>query len=138
MTSQCTAQLLAELGVTRSLSQPRVSDDNPFSESQFKTLKYHPGFPKRFRSFHHATDFCRSFFGWYNTEHRHAGIAMMTPDDVHHGRAERILQQRQHTLRQAWFEHPERFVHGPPNPKPLPKAVWINPPDRHATTQDTQ
>ena len=101
MTSQCTAQLLAELGVTRSLSRPRVSDDNPFSEAQFKTLKYHPGFPKRFRSIHHATDFCRSFLAWYNTEHRHAGIAMMTPDDVHHGRAQRILQQRQDTLHRA-------------------------------------
>ena len=85
MTSKCTAQLLADLGVTRSLSRPQVSDDNPFSEAQFKTLKYHPGFPGRFPDITAATTFCRSFFPWYNTEHRHAGIAMLTPDDVHHG-----------------------------------------------------
>ena len=87
MTSKCTAQLLADLGVTRSLSRPQVSDDNPFSEAQFKTLKYHPGFPGRFDDIHAAIAFCRSFFPWYNTEHRHGGIAMLTPDDVHHGRA---------------------------------------------------
>ena len=87
MTSKCTAQLLADLGVTRSLSRPQVSDDNPFSEAQFKTLKYHPGFPGRFEDVAVATAFCRSFFPWYNTEHRHAGIAMLTPHDVHYGRA---------------------------------------------------
>ena len=86
MTSKCTAQLLADLGVTRSLSRPQVSDDNPFSEAQFKTLKYHPGFPGRFEDITAAIAFCRSFFPWYNTEHRHAGIAMLTPDDVHHHR----------------------------------------------------
>ena len=86
MTSKCTAQLLADLGVTRSLSRPRVSDDNPFSEAQFKTLKYHPGFPGRFRDITAASAFCRTFFPWYNTEHRHGGIAMLTPDDVHHHR----------------------------------------------------
>ena len=85
MTSKCTAQLLADLGVTRSLSRLQVSDDNPFSKAQFKTLKYHPGFPGRFPDITAATTFCRSFFPWYNTEHRHAGIAMLTPDDVHHG-----------------------------------------------------
>jgi putative transposase len=90
MTSKCTAQLLADLGVTRSLSRPQVSDDNPFSEAQFKTLKYHPGFPRRFLSIDHATDYCRSFIPWYNTEHRHGGISMLTPDDVHHGRAEPV------------------------------------------------
>ena len=87
MTSKCTAHLLADLGVTRSLSRPQVSDDNPFSEAQFKTLKYHPGFPGRFEDITAAIAFCRSFFPWYNTEHRHAGIAMLTPDDVHHHRA---------------------------------------------------
>ena len=86
MTSKCTAQLLADLGVTRSLSRPQVSDDNPFSEAQFKTLKYHPGFPGRFHDITAAIAFCRTFFPWYNTEHRHGGIAMLTPDDVHHNR----------------------------------------------------
>ena len=106
MTSKCTAQLLADLGVTRSLSRPRVSDDNPFSEAQFKTLKYHPGFPGRFADLAAAIAFCRSFFPWYNTEHRHGGIAMLTPDDVHHGRAQRIVEKRQRTLRRAWAQHP--------------------------------
>ena len=115
MTSKCTAQLLADLGVTRSLSRPHVSDDNPFSEAQFKTLKYHPGFPGRFDDIHAAIAFCRSFFPWYNTEHRHGGIAMLTPDDVHHGRAHTVLQQREQTLRAAWSHHPERFVRGIPS-----------------------
>ena len=106
MTSKCTAQLLADLGVTRSLSRPQVSDDNPFSEAQFKTLKYHPGFPGRFPDIAAAIAFCRSFFPWYNTEHRHGGIAMLTPGDVHHGRAQRILEQRERTLRAAWAQHP--------------------------------
>ena len=113
MTSQGTAQLLARLGVTRSLSRPQVSDDNPYSEAQFKTLKYHPGFPGRFPDQDAATVFCRSFFPWYNTEHRHAGIAMLTPDAVHHGRASDLLQRRRRTLREAWNRHPERFVGGP-------------------------
>jgi len=93
MTSKCTAQLLADLGVTRSLSRPQVSDDNPFSEAQFKTLKYHPGFPGRFTGIDHATRHCRSFFPWYNTEHRHGGISMLTPADVHYGRAQAMLEQ---------------------------------------------
>ncbi len=129
MTSQCTAQLLANLGVTRSLSRPRVSDDNPFSEAQFKTLKYHPGFPARFEDINAAIAFCRTFFPWYNREHRHAGIAMLTPEDVHHGRARHRLEQRARTLRQAWNRHPERFVRGRPKRQALPEQVWINPPD---------
>jgi len=133
MTSKCTAQLLADLGVTRSLSRPRVCDDNPFSEAQFKTLKYHPGFPGRFDDINQATAFCRSFFPWYNTEHRHGGIAMLTPDDVHHGRAEQVLAQRQLALDAAWVAHPERFVRGRPKPSPLPEAVWINPPNVPST-----
>ncbi len=134
MTSKCTAQLLADLGVTRSLSRPQVSDDNPFSEAQFKTLKYHPGFPGRFVDIAHATGHCRSFFPWYNTEHRHGGIAMLTPDDVHHGRAPERLAQRQRTLEAAWAAHPERFVRGIPKTSPLPEAVWINPPATTLTT----
>ena len=133
MTSKCTAQLLADLGVTRSLSRPQVSDDNPFSEAQFKTRKYHPGFPGRFTGIDHATRHCRSFFPWYNSEHRHGGIAMLTPADVHYGRAQAMLKQRQHTLADAWAAHPERFVHGIPEPRPLPEAVWINPPATSTT-----
>jgi putative transposase len=128
MTSKCTAQLLADLGVTRSLSRPRVSDDNPFSEAQFKTVKYHPGFPDRFHDIEAAITFCRSFFPWYNTEHRHGGIAMLTPDDVHHDRAKAVLEQRERALHVAWTKHPERFVQGIPKPSPLPEEVWINPP----------
>ena len=128
MTSKCTAQLLADLGVTRSLSRPQVSDDNPFSEAQFKTLKYHPGFPGRFLGIEPAIGHCRSFFPWYNTEHRHGGISMLTPDDVHHGRAQVVLAQRQRILEDAWTAHPERFVRGMPKIRPLPEAVWINPP----------
>ena len=138
MTSKCTAQLLADLGVTRSLSRPQVSDDNPFSEAQFKTLKYHPGFPGRFHDLTAAIAFCRSFFPWYNTEHRHAGIAMLTPEDVHHHRAHSVLEQRERTLQAAWTRHPERFVRGVPQPDPLPQAVWINPPAITTTGETAQ
>jgi len=133
MTSKCTAQLLADLGVTRSLSRPQVSDDNPFSEAQFKTLKYYPGFPSRFPDQQQAIVFCRSFFPWYNIEHRHGGIAMLTPEAVHHGRAAAVLAQRQRTLEAARADHPERFVRGIPKPSPLPEAVWINPPLTYIT-----
>jgi putative transposase len=133
MTSKCTAQLLADLGVTRSLSRPQISDDNPFSEAQFKTLKYHPGFPRRFTGTDHATGYCRSFFPWYHTEHRHGGLAMLSPADAHYGRAQAMLEQRQRTLADAWAAHPERFVHGIPQPRPLPEAVWINPPETSTT-----
>ena len=138
MTSKCTAQLLADLGVTRSLSRPQVSDDNPFSEAQFKTLKYHPGFPGRFHDIAAAIAFCRTFFPWYNTEHRHGGIAMLTPDDVHHNRTQSVLEQRGRTLQAAWTRHPERFVRGIPQPDPLPQAVWINPPVTPTTGETAQ
>ncbi len=138
MTSKCTAQLLADLGVTRSLSRPQVSDDNPFSEAQFKTLKYHPGFPGRFPGIDTAIAHCRSFFPWYNTAHRHGGIAMLTPDDVHHGRAPAVLMQRQRILEAAWHAHPERFVRGIPKSSPLPEAVWINPPITSTTGELAQ
>ena len=136
MTSQCTAQLLADLGVTRSLSLPRVSDDNPFSEAQFKTLKYHPSFPGRFDDQGQAKNFCRSFFPWYNAEHRHGGISMLTPEQVHFGLADEIIARREAVLRAAWAAHPDRFVSGEPKPKPLPEAVWINPPTPTLTTQE--
>ncbi len=138
MTSKCTAQLLADLGVTRSLSRPPVSDDNPYSEAQFKTLKYHPGFPARFPDIEQAKAFCRSFFPWYNSQHRHGGIAMLTPDDVHHGRAQAVLTQRQRALEAAWAAHPERFVRGVPKINPLPEEVWINPPEPEKTKGITQ
>jgi putative transposase len=134
MTSKCTAQLLADLGVTRSLSRPQVSDDNPFSEAQFKTLKYHPSFPGRIDNIDMATAYCRSFFPRYNNEHRHGGIAMLTPHDVHHGQATQVLQQRQQVLNSACTSHPERFVHGAPHAPLLPNAVWINPPPNKADT----
>ncbi len=136
MTSQCTAQLLADLGVTRSLSRPQVSDDNPFSEAQFKTLKYHPSFPGRFNDQAQAKNFCRSFFRWYNAEHRHGGISMLTPEQVHFGHADQVIAKRQVVLREAWAAHPDRFVSGEPKPKPLPEAVWINPPSLPLTTQE--
>ena len=137
MTSQGTAQLLARLGVNRSLGRPRVGDDNPYSEAQFKTLKYHPDFPSRFPNQDAATDYCRSFFPWYNTEHRHAGIAMLTPETVHYGRAQAVIEQRQRTLSAAWESSPERFVGGQPMHTPLPQAVWINKPDNE-TAETTQ
>ncbi len=136
MTSQCTAQLLADLGVTRSLSRPQVSDDNPFSEAQFKTLKYHPSFPGRFDDQCQAKNFCRSFFRWYNAEHRHGGISMLTPEQVHFGNAGQVIAQRKVVLDKAWAAHPERFVGGQPRPESLPEAVWINPPNPSLTTQD--
>ena len=135
MTSQGTAQLLARLGVIRSLSRPRVSDDNPFSEAHFKTLKYHPGFPDRFGSMEHSLSFSRTFFPWYNTEHRHSGISMLTPEVVHYGRAISILDQRREVLAAAYQAHQERFVRGLPIPKQLPQAVWINPPGKHQSSQ---
>jgi putative transposase len=133
MTAKCTAQLLADLGVTQSLSRPRVSDDNPFSEAQLKTVKYHPGFPGRFTGQPDAVDYCRSFFPWYNHEHRHAGIAMLTPADVYFGRAATILAQRQQVLDQAYDARPDRFPRGRPRVPALPDAVYINPPQADPT-----
>jgi putative transposase len=128
MTSKPVAMLLADLGVTRSHSRPQVSNDNPYSESQFKTLKHHPTFPERFGSLQEARGFCQRFFGWYNHEHRHSGIALLTPADVHLGRAEQILAARQQVLEGAFAAHPERFVGKPPAPPALPDMVWINKP----------
>ena len=126
--SKTVAQLLADLGVERSHSRPHVSNDNPFSESHFATVKGHPEFPDRFVSFEHAYDFCRRFFPSYNAEHRHSGIAWLTPEMVHRGRAHAVLAQRSRVLDTAYAAHPERFVRRPPQPAKLPAAVWINPP----------
>ena len=127
MTAKCTAQLLADLGVTQSLGRPRVSNDNPYSEAQFKTVKYHPGFPGRFGTIAEAKDFCREFFEWYNTEHRHGGIGLLTPRQVHLGRAPEVIEHRQKVLAQAYAARPNRFVGGPPKAAELPEEVWINP-----------
>ena len=136
MKSKAVALLLADLGVTKTHSRPHVSNDNPFSESQFKTLKYRPEFPQRFGSLQDARAFCRPFFDWYNTEHRHAGIAFMTPENVHYGRATQILETRSAALDAAFAAHPERFKGKRPVPESLPEAVWINPPADENTDQE--
>jgi len=128
MTSKTVAFLLADLGVTKTHSRPHVSDDNPYSESQFKTLKYRPDFPERFGSLQHARNWVSPFFHWYNHEHRHSGIAYLTPADVHYGRAEQILRRREEVLAEAARQHPERFVRGAARLPRLPEAVWINKP----------
>jgi putative transposase len=128
MTSKPVAMLLADLGVTKSHSRPHVPDDNPFSESQFKTLKHHPRFPDRFGCIQDARSFCQGFFRWYNHEHYHSGIALLTPADVHHGRATQVTAARAQVLQGAFAAHPERFVRKPPTPPQLPEQVWINKP----------
>jgi putative transposase len=128
MTSKPVALLLADLGVTKTHSRPHVSNDNPFSEAQFKTLKYCPEFPDRFGAIMDARGFCQRFFPWYNTEHHHAGLGLLTPADVHFGRAATRVAARAAVLAAAHAAHPERFVRGVPHPPALPSAVWINPP----------
>ena len=128
MASKPVAFLLADLGVTKSHSRPHVSNDNPYSESQFKTLKYRPDFPERFGSLEDARSFCQRFFAWYNHEHRHSGIAYHTPANLHYGLAGGLQRRRAATLDQAYLAHHERFVRKPPRPLALPAAAWINPP----------
>lgn len=134
MTAQPVCALMDKLGVVRSHSRPHVSDDNPFSESQFRTLKYHPGFPDRFGSFEHGHDFVGEFMTWYNNEHRHSGIAMLTPAMVHHGHADRVLAARHDVMLTAYRAKPERFIGGSPKRIALPSAVWINPPSHDGVT----
>jgi len=128
MTSQPVALLLATLGVVPSHSRPHVSNDNPFSEAQFKTLKYRPNFPDRFGSYEDAETFGQRFFPRYNLEHRHGALGLMTPHDIHYGLAAAKWQQRAAVLRAAYAAHPERFPRGVPVPPPLPTATWINKP----------
>ena len=128
MTSKPVAWLLVDLGITKSHSRPHTSNDNPFSEAQFKTLKYRPDFPARFGSLEDARSFCRNFFPWYNTQHRHAGIGFFTPEAVHTGAAADQYGARQQVLTTAYAAHSERFVRQAPVPPPLPTAAWINPP----------
>ena len=130
MTSKPVALLLADLGVTKTHSRPHVSDDNPFSESHFKTMKYRPEFPDRFGSKEDARSFCQHFFSWYNTEHHHSGLGLLTPEVVHTQRAQQVRDLRQQTLGAAFAAHPERFVRKPPQPPALPNEVWINPPPK--------
>ena len=122
------AQLLSTLEITQSLTRPRTPNDNPFSESQFRTMKYRPVFPTRFAGIDDARDFCIGFFGWHNLEHRHSGIGFHTPASVYHGTADEIRAQRAVVLDAAYHAHPERFVQGRPTPPPLPDTVYINPP----------
>jgi putative transposase len=128
MTSKPVALLMADLGVTKTHSRPHVSDDNPYSESQFKTLKYMPDFPERHGSVEDARAYCKVFFPWYNQEHHHSGIALLTPQMLHYGMAAQVIQQRQKVLDQAYIRNPERFTHACPIHPPQPTAVWINPP----------
>lgn len=128
MRSKTVAELLSDLEVTKSHSRPRVSNDNPFSESQFKTMKYSPFFPGSFVSIEEGRSFFTLFFPWYNNEHHHSGIAMMTPNTVHEGRVEEVVAERQKALNVAYKNHPERFVNGRPEAKRPPAEVWINRP----------
>jgi putative transposase len=130
MTSKPVAFLLADLGVTQSHSRPHVSNDNPFSEAQFKTLKYRPDFPARFHSIQAARAHCQRFFTWYNDEHRHSGLGLHTPADVHHGHAHAVREQRGIVLDAAYAAHPERFVSKRPMPPTIPTNAWINPPQQ--------
>ena len=132
MRAKSLALKLADLGVVQSFGRPHVSDDNPFSEAQFKTAKYRPTYPDRFGSLEDARAYFVDFFEWYHHEHHHSALGWMTPADVHFERASSIREDRARTLAQAYERHPERFVHRPPTPAALPTAVWINPPaDRH-------
>jgi putative transposase len=128
MTSKPVALLMADLGVTKTHSRPHVSNDNPFSEAQFKTLKYRPDYPDRFGCQQDARTWAAEFFRWYNYQHHHTALGLLTPADVHFGRAQRIFDHRQLVLQAAYQKNPERFVKGVSTPTQLPSAVWINPP----------
>lgn len=129
MRSKPVAFLLSDLGVTKSHSRPYVSNDNPYSESQFKTMKYRPDFPGNFNSMAEAREFCRNFFDWYNKEHYHSGIGFLTPESVHYGFADKVLENRKEVLIKAYENNPKRFRFKQPVVKNLPKSVWINKPD---------
>ena len=133
MKSKLVAQLLADLGVTKSHSRPHVSNDNPYSESQFRTMKYRPSFPDHFAGIDDARDFSVGFFSWHNLEHRHSGIGFHTPASIYYDTAPEIRAQRANVLDRAFAAHPERFVRGMPKHSPLPEQVWINPPAKSTT-----
>ena len=138
MKSDGLGQLLANLGVTRSFSRPRVSDDNPFSEAQFKTLKYQPDYPERFSSFLHARGYCQEFLGWHNEHHHHTGLALFTPADVFHGRVPGVAALRQAALDDIYRAHPERFPNGPPRVRLPPQTVSINPLHASSATSNSE
>jgi putative transposase len=138
MKSKPVALLLADLGVTKSHSRPHVSNDNPFSESQFKTMKYRPDFPDRFGCIEHGRAHCGDFFPWYNNEHRHGGLGLLTPHDVHHGLAGARLEARDVVLAAAFAARPERFPGGPPSAGVVPSEVWINKPQPPSPTEETR
>ena len=128
MRSKLLSQLLGSLDVGKSFNRPHVSNDNPFSESHFKTLKYHPSFPSKFGGLDDGLAFCRTFFPWYNEHHHHSGIEFLTPATVHSGRGDEVLRARHETMMVKYRAHPERFVHGPPRLAELAREVYINPP----------
>jgi len=134
MRSKPVAALLVDLDIAKSHSRPHVSDDNPYSEAQFKTMKYRPNFPARFGCIEDARAHCQTFFAWYNTTHRHSGIGYMTPHSVHYGHAQAMRITRQATLDAAFHAHPKRFKSKNPQPPALPTAAWINPPQQESTT----
>lgn len=129
MKSKKVSELKKMLGVQLSFSRPRISNDNPYSESQFKTMKFHPTFPGRFTSFEDARLYLEGFIKFYNNEHLHSNLGMMAPGEVHYGRVDEVVQVRQASLNRAFEQHPERFVNGPPRAARPPEAVWINRPD---------
>ena len=128
MRAKTVAQLLADLGVTKTHARPYTPNDNPYSEAQFKTMKYRPDYPDRFESLGHARSWARAFFAWYNHEHHHTGLGLMTPAVVHHGQVVEVRTKRQRVLDEAYAAHPERFVKGRPIAPKAPDQVWINPP----------
>jgi putative transposase len=138
MTSKSVAQLLADLGITKTHSRPHVSNDNPYSEAQFKTMKYREDFPVRFGSIADARVWARAFFPWYNNDHYHSGIGLMTPAQVHYGQADEVQTRRQQVLDVAYAAHPERFVRGPASVPGLPEAVWINAPKQEQEQENTK
>lgn len=135
--SKTLLQLYSDLTIEPSFSRPHVSNDNPYSESQFKTMKYWPSYPDRFTGYEHALSYCREFIPWYNTEHRHSGLAYLTPEMVHYGANERIITARQRVLDEAYLKHPERFVKRKPCHPALPEAVWINKPEDRSREEVT-
>jgi putative transposase len=137
MRSKPVAALLVDLDIAKSHSRPHVSDDNPYSESQFKTMKYRPDFPARFGCIEDARAHCREFFPWYNNQHRHSGIGYMTPQSVHYGHAQALREARASTLNAAFLARPDRFKGRCPQPHPLPTAAWINPPPMEIVSQQT-
>jgi len=135
MIAKWVEQLLDDLGGTKSHSRPHLSNDNPYSEAQFKTLKYRPDFPDRFGSLVEVRGWAQAFFHWYNQQHYHSGLALLTPATVHYGQAREIQTQRQQVFQAAYEAHPERFVRGRPRVQKLPTAVWINKPDHDCCTK---